>query len=324
MTTDPNIELIDAKCFLAIDEHGSIRAAARETGIALNTLRYRLDRLEQRVGTPLFRRSRQGVRTTDAGDTMREIALEMIEAAARIEGRPQDVLIRPGQLTIACTEALGALWLTPRLDALKPALGDTTIGLHCSYDLRQNLGEIADIGIVFAPPSNQELIIARLATLHFLAYASHDYLETYGIPASLEDLRNHRFVEQDAPGMNAHLREHLIGGDTAVFLRTNSSLPVYYAVAGGNGIAAMPSYFSLLSDRLRPIDLGSRLRFDMYYFYHRDARESPAVRAGIDWIKSLFDPRRYPCFADEFVHPDKFPADSASAEPASWLPGLDG
>lgn len=67
----------------------------------------------------------------------------------------------------------------------------------------------------------------------------------------------------------------------------------------------MPTYVSHHSGRLRMIELGVALKFDMQYFYHADAKDSPAVRATVDWLRAAFDPRAYPYFADEFVHPDE-------------------
>jgi len=37
--------------------------------------------------------------------------------------------------------------------------------------------------------------------------------------------------------------------------------------------------------------------------YHPDARSTPRVSVFIDWLKTLFDPKRYPWFGDEFIHP---------------------
>ena len=35
----------------------------------------------------------------------------------------------------------------------------------------------------------------------------------------------------------------------------------------------------------------------------------------IDWIKRIFDPKTYPCFKDEFIHPnDLIPLMAASRE----------
>lgn len=321
---EANYHWDDLKAFQAVAEAGSIRSGATHMGVAVATMRYRIDRLEKQCGECLFRRTKLGIELTPAGQKMRHRAFAMKEASRTSPDRAQDVLIRPDQITIACSEAIGSLWLTPQLDALSAALPDLTIGLHCDFNLSQDFSDIADIGIVFTPPKDEELIMSRLGTLHFMCYASNEYLERHGAPQSLEDLRNHSFIEQDAPGMNATIREYMIGGGDTNFisLRTNSSPALYFSVANGNGVAAMPTYFSHLAPKLRPIDLGARLRFDMHYCYHRNARKSPSVRKAIDWLKSAFDPAEYPYFADEFIHPDDIRRPDSDQKVVPLFPNL--
>lgn len=295
----------DVKAFTAVCGSGSFRKAAGELGIALNTVRARIERLERAVGAPLFRRTPAGVEATLAGDRMRTTAEAMRRAASG--ARPSDVaLTHPAQLTIAASEALGCLWLAPQMRALGTALPGLTLALTCDHDLARDRSGDADIGIAFTMPSDPDLIVARLGTLHYLAYASEAYLARRGTPRTIEELRGHDYIEQETPGANAALRDHLIGtigGESAVTLRTNASLPLLFAVARGDGVSVLPSYVSLATGRIVALPVPLRLRFEVYYWFHRHAGRNPAVRAGIDWLKSAFDNRRYPCFADTFHDP---------------------
>jgi hypothetical protein len=38
--------------------------------------------------------------------------------------------------------------------------------------------------------------------------------------------------------------------------------------------------------------------------YHPDVRSVRRVAAFIDWLRALFDTKRYPWFRDEFIHPN--------------------
>ncbi len=89
-------------------------------------------------------------------------------------------------------------------------------------------------------------------------------------------------------------------------IRSNSALSVYWAVVNGAGIAALPTYARAVSKHLIPLDVPLPLRFDLWYYFHAEARHSPAVRATIDWLKTAFDPELYPWFSDQFVHPSDF------------------
>ncbi|WP_246263475.1 substrate-binding domain-containing protein [Parasphingopyxis algicola] len=256
---------------------------------------------------------------------MRKIARSMIDAAREGVGDARNVLIHPGQITIACGEGIGSVWLTPMMGTLQARVPDLITALHCDYDLASDHSERADLGITFFQPTDPDLIVARLGTLHFRCYGTERYFNAHGRPDRPEDMRHHKFIEQAAPGVNSQLREFFIGsagGDDFIRFRTNSSLAVYYAVRTGSGLAFMPTYISHLTDKLQMVDIGVPLKFEMRYFYHREARESPAVRTAIEWLKAAFDPHIYPYFADEFIHPDDCRAVAADRKVFPLFPSL--
>ena len=41
---------------------------------------------------------------------------------------------------------------------------------------------------------------------------------------------------------------------------------------------------------------------------HPDVRSVARVATFIDWLRTLFDPKRYPWFGDQFIHPREFAA----------------
>ena len=55
---------------------------------------------------------------------------------------------------------------------------------------------------------------------------------------------------------------------------------------------------------LVPVDLGVRHHADLWLTYHKEFRNSDRHKIVIDWLKKIFDPKTYPCFKDEFIHPN--------------------
>src|SRR3954471_7510487 len=97
----------DLRTLLLVTEHQSFRSAAESSRLSLNTLRRRIERLEDRIGTKLLGRSRSGVVPTDIGLMLARAAREMAGAAPSVKGDGEgeaNVLINPGELTIGCTE----------------------------------------------------------------------------------------------------------------------------------------------------------------------------------------------------------------------------
>ena len=300
----------DLRTLLVVTDHQSFRAAAESSRLSLNTLRRRIERLEIKTGAKLLRRSRSGVVPTDIGLMLARAAREMAGAASSLEGDGvSNVLIRPGELTIGCTEGLGSLWLTPRLNDLFPKLPNLTVSLQLDYDVSRDRSDKVDVGISFDAPQRPDLVRARLATIHYGLFASAAYIRRKGSGTTLDDFRHHQFVEQSGPGYNSELIRYLIGQDrpeSFVPIRSNSALSVYWAVMTGMGIAAMPTYARAVSKHLIPLDVPLQLRFDLWYYYHEEARHSPASRATVDWLKEAFDSSQFPWFAEQFVHPRDF------------------
>ena len=63
-----------------------------------------------------------------------------------------------------------------------------------------------------------------------------------------------------------------------------------------------PTSFAIGSD-LIPVDIECQYHVDIWMTYHPDARSISRVSFFIDWLRTLFDPKRYPWFGDEFIHP---------------------
>ena len=299
----------DFRMFSYLAEEGSFRAAASKLKLSVNTVRAKVARIEDRTGEALLLRGFDGVRLTPAGVRLRDIALSMRGAAVADGIEASSFRKQADELRIGTSEGLGSGWLTPRLLDLQQNFPDLTMTMICDNDLLRDNDENVDIGVVWKVPKNPNLIVSKLATMHFMPFASRDYVKKFGVPRDADDLLNHRFIEQVSPGVRSELLDQLVGtGRPAGFLpiRTNSSLAVFWAVANGAGIAYMPTYAKALVSKLMPIDLPFRLKFDVFYYYHPEARKCHIVRAGIEWLKQCFDPAENPWFRPEFVHPNDF------------------
>ncbi|WP_160754216.1 LysR family transcriptional regulator [Qipengyuania algicida] len=308
----------DLKLFVEVARAGSFRAAAKSEKLSVNTVRNRIERLENALETSLFERSVNGIILTPAGAGLHPVVLKMHSRASEGLGQVRGHrLISPGEIRIGASEALGSGWLTPRLLELQEQMPDLTVTLLCDYDVQSERSDQVDVGILWHRPTNPDLIVARLATVHFMAFASRDYIAANGAPETMDDLLAHRYIEQVAPGVKSSLLDQMVGTERPpgfLPLRTNSSLALFWAVATGAGIAWMPTYSLAVTRSLVPIDLPFQLKFDLFYYFRPEAADSLPVRTTIDWLKEIFDPGQYPFFRSEFVHPREFAGPSARRE----------
>jgi DNA-binding transcriptional LysR family regulator len=300
----------DLKLLLAVAEAQSLRAAARSAGCSVNTIRSRIERLEEISGSTLLHRSRAGISLTDAGVALVETAREMRGTVATSASSTTDaVLIKRGELRIGCSEGIGSLWLTPRLLDLQAHNPELTINLQSDYNYARDRSQEVDLGVTFAEPKDLDLVSGKLGYLHIMLFSSEAYLREHGMPLTLDEMRRHKFIEQVAPGINSSIRDFFVGQELPagfIPIRTNSSLAVFWATVNGAGIAALPTYGRAISRKLIPVNLPVQLRFPLWYFFHSSARKSKPVVDAVRWLKAAFDPDLYPWFGEEFVHPDDF------------------
>jgi DNA-binding transcriptional LysR family regulator len=300
----------DLHLFKTVASAGSLRKAAQRLGIAVNTVRARVSRLEDTLKTVLFRRGRDGLTLSEEGSRILEVALEMQVISGRIRtGEEHGALVRPGELKISSSEGVGEFWLTPRLSHLQERLPGIVVSLHNDFDQHRIHTERHDIALSFSRARDPDMVVSRIATLHFALYASERYLSRFGEPRSLNEAANHRLVIQDAPGLNADSLKLFVGEMEAsrlAIVKVNTSYSLYWAVANGVGIGALPTYVRAISRNVRPLDLPVQLRFDLWLSYHRSARTAPAVRIAVDWLREAFDTTRYPWFSEWFIHPNEF------------------
>lgn len=96
-------DLTQLRTFVAVAESGSVSAGAERVFLSQSSVSEQLKKLEERVGQPLFVRSKQGVSATPAGSRLLDHArriIAMSEAAFEdLQGRSLD-----GELRIAITD----------------------------------------------------------------------------------------------------------------------------------------------------------------------------------------------------------------------------
>jgi hypothetical protein len=88
-----------------------------------------------------------------------------------------------------------------------------------------------------------------------------------------------------------------------VAFRTNNSIALLWAILKGAGVGWSPTYMHAMGPKMIPLDIGMIFSFDIWLTYHPDAAQLPRVRRLIDWVIASFDPKTFPWFRDEFIHP---------------------
>ncbi len=192
----PKDTLEGVAVFVAVAEAGSFSEAARRLGITPSAVSQTIKSLEERLGTPLLRRSTRSLSLTDVGSEYLLAAapalLQLRQAAEEASGRSG----RPaGPLRLTMPRAPFDLHIAPALVAFQDAYPQVDLEIAVEarmidivkqgYDAGLRYGNCLQkdmIAIPIAPPSKAVLI------------ASPAYLQTRVTPSLPRDLLNHRAI----------------------------------------------------------------------------------------------------------------------------------
>src|ERR1700751_2136312 len=186
-----------ARVFLEVARGGSFRSAAERLGLSINAVRRRIDDFERQTGTTMFIRDVHGARLTEEGmhvvaavERMEAASFDLLRASAPLAGS------LTGEVRVAVTEGLGTFWLAPRLVEFQRSFPNILIDLHCAMRSADVSRHEADVAIQLVRPTMLDVKQVKLGRMHLMFFASEQYLTTYGVPKTAQELVKHRLVMQ--------------------------------------------------------------------------------------------------------------------------------
>ena len=291
-TKIPNIlgDWDDVRFFLAVAKTGSFSAAATQLNTKQTTVGRRIQALERRLGAKLFDRHRHGMEVTPAARGVLVQAESMLSNATSIErhlaGLDREMA---GVVRVAATEGLAAQWLVPRLTELRRRHSDIVVQVIVGDQVLDLATRQADLAIRFFRPTSNQLVAARVGQFNMSIFAAPPYIEQFGLPQELDDLREHHLVDHTTlhslPAMKPW--SEIIERSTNVVLRTNSSHSAMEAVKASWGMSIFPSYSSKTANLVEaPINLN--IVRDIWLVSHEETNKGARIRAVIDYIREQF------------------------------------
>jgi DNA-binding transcriptional LysR family regulator len=296
----------DLRVFVVVARTLSFRKAATALRTSSSTVLRRVERLEEVFEFRLFDRVPDGLVLTAEGRSVYASAQEMERASHSLRAHLDQDLTTRGMVRCSITEGLGTNWILPQLAQFSRTHPTTIVDLRCSMEVADVMHMQADVAVQLQRPDRADAKAVRLGRMHIYPFASPRYIDLYGMPKSVAELKRHRLIDQKAPQVEESIIPRLLkvpSIEGVVSLRVNTSTAHAYAIDLGMGIGGLPTYIMALGTDLVPIDIGVRHQVDIWMTYHPDARSVRRVSLFIDWMRSLFDAKRYPWFADEFIHP---------------------
>ena len=107
----------------------------------------------------------------------------------------QDLNLR-GIVRCSVTEGLGTCWILPQLAQFSRTYPATIVHLRCAMEVADVLRMETDVAIQLEKPSRPDVKSVRLGRMHIYPFASREYIETYGVPKSIDEIGRHRIIHQ--------------------------------------------------------------------------------------------------------------------------------
>ena len=297
------------RVFMTVVDVGSMTSAAARLGESPPTIARKIQELETVLNARLLKRSPRGVEPTEAGRIAMNQALRMAEAAEEVRtkasGQVEDI---EGKITLMTGDGLGPYWIAPRLNDFNKRFSRVQLTMKVGSEPPDLLAGEADIAIQFNEPKHNEVIAHRLGTLHYIGFASAEYLSKNEMPTSVFEYYKHHCilyegyvnqVERWAPRVS-ELRKM-----TEFAFITNSASAMIAACRSSGGIALLPTYLKEVYPDLVPLNAPEVAPIHFWLTYTERVRRLPVGQVVIDWIKSIFDHGAAPWFRSAYIHPDE-------------------
>jgi DNA-binding transcriptional LysR family regulator len=186
------------RSFLAALREGSLSAAARSLGMTQPSVGRHIDALEAMLGVTLFTRAQDGLRPTRIAFELRGPAEAMAAAAQQAlriaSGTAED---ERGTVRLTASAFVGAEALPSMLTDYRRKNPHVDVEVVLSNRNADLLKREADIAVRMMRPTQQALVAKRIGATYIGLFAHRRYVEEYGLPKNMLELKQHTLIGFD-------------------------------------------------------------------------------------------------------------------------------
>ena len=183
----------DIQAFIAVVDAGSFTVAAEKLNSGKSAVSRRVSALEERLGVQLLRRTTRVLNLTDTGRSFYEhgvrILADLEEAEAAVQ--PEHGELR-GTLRVALPLSFGVRHMGGPIATFSKLHPKVEFDLDLNDRRVDLIEDNIDIALRIGQLTDSSLIARRLFDVRAVVCASPHYLHEHGVPATPEDLRDHR------------------------------------------------------------------------------------------------------------------------------------
>ncbi|HEY3049267.1 MAG TPA: LysR substrate-binding domain-containing protein [Polaromonas sp.] len=238
MSISHRLSLNALRAFEATARLRNFSAAANELSVTHGAVSRHIRMLEDTLGLPLLQRTAQGAMPTAEGQRLADglsTAFSLIQSSVE--------QLKPGPLTLSCSESIMMYWLLPRLSRFKDAHPEVELRFNMSHGpvdfARDNVGVAIRLSSIKAP---KDAVQADVAPEWVGPVCSPEYLRQKRIQSVRDLLRARLMASSTRP--SAWEDWALCSNHTDLELRVDESFDHFYLLIQGArcglGLANVP------------------------------------------------------------------------------------
>lgn len=290
--------LVSMSVFRRVAETGNFSAVAREMELSQPTVSKHIAALEKHLNVKLLNRSTRQLNLTDVGKLYYDSCVHIIDEMQETESTIRNQQSCPtGTLRINTPVTFGEIAIAPHLWQFLTEYPELNIDLIMDDNYIDLVKEGVDMAIRVGPMNDSSLIARKIGNSPRVTVASQMYLDLYGEPDNLQDLKEHKCIIYT---LLTTLNEwHFTGpqGKESIKVngrfRVNNPRVMRQAVLEGHGIAVTPIW--LVDDYIKTgqvkviLDKYVPTTLDIHAVYPERRFVSAKVRFFIDYIRTKLE-----------------------------------
>ncbi|OJW49208.1 MAG: hypothetical protein BGO67_04425 [Alphaproteobacteria bacterium 41-28] len=219
--------------FYTLFREGSISKASIATGVTRRTYYYDLAVLEEVFETKLYLSGKKNFILTDEGKKLADLCKTILDSLSQVT--ESDSSFTEGNITIHTTASLGLYYFPKIIREFREKYPNITIELLSGPEYLGSKYHDFDITVGPYLSDKRDLSQNLLNIYEYGYFASEEYLNKYGTPKAIEDLRNHKMI--------CYAGEHLLSDEilskAQVIVKSNSYLTLTELCLLGLGICSL-------------------------------------------------------------------------------------
>lgn len=294
----------EMEVFARVVEDGAFSSAARTLNLTPSGVSKLIARLEDRLGTLLFKRNSRSMALTAEGQAYYERVLEVLaalgEAEASVSNAARD---SSGVLRVYTTLSLACHQIAPLMPEFHERFPNMQVEFHTGSGPLRSLDSAMDLAIYPYDMQDCSMVARRIAATRWLLVASPEYLAKHGTPTSPAELADHTCMNfamevpcNNWPVWDAQESKFTRFQATPATAATDAEMLLHMARAGA-GIVRMHDYHvahDLAEGRLVKLFYNDQdnHKQNIYAIYQSRRHLAPRARIFLDFLEEKFAPFR--------------------------------